>query len=126
MQCCRQSSSIIRFKGELTVERDKDRFPEWPGCQKVASDRTVLGCSVRARNRDGTIDKSRCDVYVAPDYVLQRSGTNYEDVLRHEIGHCNGWAGNHAGGPERRTAHDASGSRGGTGDEWHLAVGDTG
>jgi hypothetical protein len=64
------------FKGELTVERDKDRFPEWPGCQKVASDRTVLGCSVRTRNRDGTIDKSRCDVYVAPDYVLQRSGTN--------------------------------------------------
>ena len=35
---------------------------------------------------------SICKIYiVADEIILELWGHRYEDVLRHEIGHCNGW-----------------------------------
>ena len=39
----------------------------------------------------------RCDVFIAADEVLATVGLTYEVALRHEIGHCNGWPGDHHG-----------------------------
>jgi len=37
-----------------------------------------------------------CHITLAPD-AIAKSGWPYEVVLRHEIGHCNGWSGDHKG-----------------------------
>src|SRR5262245_55792194 len=53
--------------------------------------RTILGCS----RRFVIAGEAFCRVMVAPDYVIQRQGIDPAHVLRHEIGHCNGWPGSH-------------------------------
>jgi hypothetical protein len=38
-----------------------------------------------------------CHIYMMPDFILRTRGTNSGIMLRHEIGHCNGWAAHHPG-----------------------------
>jgi hypothetical protein len=38
-----------------------------------------------------------CLVWIAPDDVIEALGLTREVVLRHEIGHCNGWPSDHPG-----------------------------
>jgi hypothetical protein len=40
---------------------------------------------------------NKCTVYILPDEALRKLGFNPDYALKHEIGHCNGWAGNHPG-----------------------------
>jgi hypothetical protein len=57
-----------------------------------------LGCSVSYRQAGSSPNSPAvfCNVWIAePD--LLRGWMAYEDVLRHELGHCNGWRG-HDGG----------------------------
>ena len=44
-----------------------------------------------------------CYVVMLEDKELIARGFNPAHVLRHEIGHCNGWNGNHAGGIDPRS-----------------------
>jgi hypothetical protein len=37
------------------------------------------------------LDGATCTVYIANDITLQAAAWSYEFILRHEIGHCNGW-----------------------------------
>ena len=41
--------------------------------------------------------KERCEIFIASDSIIASVGLTYEIVLRHEIGHCNGWSGDHQG-----------------------------
>src|SRR5262249_6210787 len=50
----------------------------------------AMGCNLRW----GMI---RCEIYIVADEVLATVGLDYETTLRHELGHCNGWGGDHAG-----------------------------
>jgi hypothetical protein len=38
-----------------------------------------------------------CIVMIPEDDFLKRRGRQFEEILRHEIGHCNGWPGDHGG-----------------------------
>ena len=53
-----------------------------------------------------------CQIWILTDEWLKRIGKNYDRVLRHEIGHCNGWPGDHAGGrlTEQPTIGDGIGA----------------
>jgi len=46
----------------------------------------ALGCSPVRMNRS-----THCIVYIADDATLKAAGWRYDLVLRHELGHCNGW-----------------------------------
>ena len=48
------------------------------------------GCSVRIAYV--------CQIFLLDDEWLERFGLTYKTVLRHEIGHCDGWGADHAGG----------------------------
>jgi hypothetical protein len=50
---------------------------------------TRLGCSYRW--------PTRCAVFLADDRIVRAAGHNPDIVLRHEIGHCNGWGPSHEG-----------------------------
>ena len=36
-----------------------------------------------------------CNIYVAPVEYLEKSRDTVENIVKHEIGHCNGWPWNH-------------------------------
>ena len=77
--------TIVR--GDLATMNEKCAADKWPGfpypfaCSvayyKVSADQTQPGIS--------------CTIYIAEDALLR--GWVYADVLRHEMGHCNGWRG---------------------------------
>jgi hypothetical protein len=41
--------------------------------------------------------RNMCHVYIADDEILKAEKMPYDAVYRHEIGHCNGWPGDHLG-----------------------------
>jgi hypothetical protein len=57
------------------------------GFQNLHTDRTIIGCA------DPKSD--RCDIYLGP--IPASTGITRNINIRHEIGHCNGWSGDHAG-----------------------------
>ena len=40
---------------------------------------------------------AQCVVYLRDNAEIRRQGWTRQIVLRHEIGHCNGWPGDHRG-----------------------------
>ena len=72
------------YTGRLTVTKLKSLDQVRKACQK-----DVLGCAVisydpELSNPDG------CHIYLAPDSEIRRAQYEPKDVLRHELGHCNG------------------------------------
>jgi hypothetical protein len=55
----------------------------------------ILGC-VTHDERDKTSSEYECTVYLHMDDIA-KAGWTVNTILRHEIGHCNGWTGNHLG-----------------------------
>lgn len=49
----------------------------------------TLACARR------TNDGERCFVHILTDDLIRRRGYTPEILMRHEIGHCNGWPGDH-------------------------------
>jgi hypothetical protein len=41
---------------------------------------------------------SLCTIYMPTDSLLRHYNHTYDVTLRHEMGHCNGWKGDHKGG----------------------------
>jgi hypothetical protein len=91
------------YTGKLTITRvdTKEAIAvmcpdsEW-GCA-VPPGRTCMGCAVPPDRR--------CDIYIANDEILKtHHHLTYAFALRHELGHCNGWADHEGGavGPHRQ------------------------
>jgi len=57
--------------------------------------RPVLGCTRRPGT--GYVAADRCIILVASDKALAPYHMSFEIVLRHEMGHCNGWDAQHTG-----------------------------
>lgn len=57
---------------------------EWLAFECRTGGRVIGGCALRAR-------KGQCSVYINSDFDKEYQ----KAVLRHEIGHCNGWPRNH-------------------------------
>jgi len=49
----------------------------------------ALGCA--------RLFRGDCSIWIANDDILEAAGWPYEVVRRHEVGHCNGFPGDHAG-----------------------------
>jgi hypothetical protein len=73
------------YAGVLTVHRgtQQEMLAQCPS--KSNPGYYSLGCSRRF------FDGATCVVYIAKDIMLQAAGWPYDLVLRHELGHCNGW-----------------------------------
>jgi hypothetical protein len=68
------------YDGELIITR-----PHWQEVSRLCGKTHAIGCT---HGRETHLPY-RCYVAIAPDDELM--GWDYAYVLRHEIGHCNGW-----------------------------------
>ena len=59
-----------------------------------------LGCTDWRKTADA---KGLCVVHMLPDKELKRYGFSRERLLRHHIGHCNGWPDDHSNGVDVRS-----------------------
>jgi hypothetical protein len=50
---------------------------------------TTLACAVRFN------EGKACVVIIGDDALIEKGPWPYDIILRHEVGHCNGWAGSH-------------------------------
>jgi hypothetical protein len=82
------------FDGVLRVDRDMHDCDEDMGPKKAR-----LACTTGrvayydAEKIDDT--KSLCIIHMLPDEELRARGFTSEMILRHEVGHCNGWPEDH-------------------------------
>jgi hypothetical protein len=81
------------YNGRLSVDTVPTQRSLAEICPNAAA-RTpnMIGCAVRAN------DGSHCRVILAPDSIIRALGASRQRILRHEIGHCNGWPAHHPGG----------------------------
>jgi hypothetical protein len=79
------------YPGMLRITRLSSEDAVRAQCQgAVFNYGRALGCAHRFGN-------TVCVVYIAEDDLLASVGIDYEIALRHERGHCNGWANDHPG-----------------------------
>ena len=83
------------YTGTLTIERVADSAALLVQCPEL---KNHAGCAKVAK------DLSSCKVYIVSDEYINRRdsaekrklfGYSYENFLRHELAHCNGWPGDH-------------------------------
>jgi hypothetical protein len=77
------------YMGELTIRRAATEEDVRAACPKAAFNHRAFGCS--------RVLKDRCEVFIVSDKLLKAVGYSYALVLRHELGHCNGWGAGHEG-----------------------------
>jgi hypothetical protein len=85
------------YTGTLTIERVVDSAAVQMQCPKLTS-KTRAACAIVAQ------DLSWCKVYIVSDEYINGRYTaeqrkqmdySYENFLRHELAHCNGWPADH-------------------------------
>jgi hypothetical protein len=74
------------YDGELTVLRTLESVVFRACAVRLKPDQHPLGCS-----RITSSLPRKCTVWIVTDEELKDGGWNYDIVLRHETGHCNGW-----------------------------------
>ena len=77
------------YSGDLTVvtAHSQDELKEF--CGSAYKPGLTLGCA-----RPG---HTSCRIIMAPEQIIIAGGWTKALMLRHEIGHCNGWGADHAG-----------------------------
>jgi len=79
------------YPGELRITRVESEDHMRALCKGVIfMTNRAVGCNVRFGDQV-------CIVFIGTDDLLATVGLDYETTLRHEIGHCNGWPGDHPG-----------------------------
>jgi hypothetical protein len=79
----------------INIARDMDEMAELCSPNPLAS--VALGCAFRYSDANTGLPRV-CYIYIAPDsYIRTQYGgrATREDVIRHEMAHCNGWPGTH-------------------------------
>jgi hypothetical protein len=70
------------FNGELEIQR----FATSEDIQRVCKGEGVgIACSARA------VDGTKCWIFVVANNVIEKREYSLATILRHELGHCNGW-----------------------------------
>jgi hypothetical protein len=84
------------YKGKLTVVRVNTEKEVSAVCAATWLP-YKLGCATHSgpQTKDGAW--AACRVIIAADDIIREAGYTPEIVLRHELGHCNGWPGDHKG-----------------------------
>jgi hypothetical protein len=79
------------FTGELEIVRIRN-FQE---VEATCKETSKYACAARLANG------ARCVVFIMPDKQMRHYGKNaIAFIWRHELGHCNGWPGDHKNGCE--------------------------
>jgi hypothetical protein len=81
------------YTGRLTVDTVPTQRALAEVCPAAAA-RTanMIGCAIR------THDGSHCRVTLVEDSVIIALGSTRARIMRHELGHCNGWPADHPAG----------------------------
>lgn len=79
------------YKGMLIVETVATREELRTQCGAAFGPWT-LGCAWRS-----TYPADSCRIIMVDEKVMKAFGWRRDMILRHEIGHCNGWPGDHPG-----------------------------
>jgi hypothetical protein len=79
------------FNGRVIIQEARDSDEVRKLCPKAAFMIRPLGCSFRIQ---GTY---YCGIVKVPDEQIRDAGHDPAIFMRHEIGHCNGWGGDHKG-----------------------------
>jgi len=85
------------YPGELTIQRvatERDVQDVCPSINFKAHSKRGPATACSSVNKD----RSRCYIVIVSDRILKALRTSYAFALKHELGHCNGWAGDHKGG----------------------------
>jgi hypothetical protein len=81
------------YPGTLTIERGTKEYVV-EQCRGISP----TACTKRSYNAGGTVALQQCRIIIANDDILMLAQPwSYYTLLRHEIGHCNGWGPNHEG-----------------------------
>jgi len=88
----------VPYTGELTIWTVQSRNDILQYCSKekileVQANWAGNACTHVYQNK-----KWGCHIYMLNDKAVKAEGRNPTIILRHELGHCNGWGGDHAGG----------------------------
>jgi hypothetical protein len=75
----------------IITRKEPDWLKDCPRInERLPGRKQVTGCSRWFREGVDSPDAT-CEIWIASDDVLARNTVSYVDILRHEIGHCNGW-----------------------------------
>lgn len=77
------------YHGRTMTVTEKSQDEIRQACPKVPFTNTALACTF--------IRQTSCDILIAPEAEIKAAGYSKNLVLRHEVGHCNGWSGKHDG-----------------------------
>jgi hypothetical protein len=80
------------YTGKLTIRRLATEEGVFATCLKAGEKK--FACAAQPADNS----HSYCNIYIANDNILKKFHYHYAFVLRHELGHCNGWSGDHKGG----------------------------
>jgi hypothetical protein len=78
----------IPYKGRLTIKTALSREDLLLACPNINPQ--SLACAYR-------FNPENCLIIILHDRLIRERGWSTELVLRHELGHCNGWPGDHPG-----------------------------
>jgi hypothetical protein len=76
------------YEGDLTINMVNTQEELFAACG-MEPNRFLLACSTHTR--------TACLITMVKDEVMRSKGWTTGLLLRHEIGHCNGWPGDHPG-----------------------------
>jgi hypothetical protein len=77
-----------KYTGQLTIIRVNADDMQY-ACPRTPISVTTLGCA--------HVLAAECQIVMLHDNLIEAVGERPTAVLRHEIGHCNGWLGDHRG-----------------------------
>jgi hypothetical protein len=80
----------IPYTGNLTILRYATMEDFHTVCGKLDD---AVACMKRPAGTNGRLNN--CIIHIGPDRLFTSMGHNFASVLRHELGHCNGWGANH-------------------------------
>jgi hypothetical protein len=85
----------VPYTGELTIVRVATEQDIRTLCPEMNfGEFPATSCTMTPHN-----DRTRCYIFIASDKALKAAhNMDYVTVLRHEIGHCNGWPADHKDG----------------------------
>jgi hypothetical protein len=69
------------YNGELKIVRHETLADIQAACPTIAA---PLACAK-------VLSASQCEIHLPPDYMYPRYSVTADVIMRHEIGHCNGW-----------------------------------
>ena len=85
------------YTGALTIFKDLKSEDLPAGCQKAVAEmkRPDLLPEALACSTANHFGPDTCAIWIVGKDIIEYEGWDYDIIMRHEIGHCNGWRHEH-------------------------------